>query len=153
MSTLGERIKKARIKKGLSQEQLAQIMDTTKSTISKYELDRREPSMSTIQKLTQVLDVPLTVLFGVTDENGFITADLFADPDDFEFIKLLGLNDPHQRTKLFTSPPSPPLPLRLENAFYALNARGQQVAVERVEELTEIPKYQKDPPPEDSGNG
>ena len=42
---------------------------------------------------------------------------------------------------------------KLMEYFSLLNQDGQEKAVERVEELTEIPKYQKDPPPEDSGNG
>ena len=38
---------------------------------------------------------------------------------------------------------------KLVAAFSLLNEEGQQKAVERVEELTEIPKYQKETPPED----
>lgn len=34
---------------------------------------------------------------------------------------------------------------RISNAYLLLNEAGQQKAVERVEELTEIPKYQKKP--------
>ena len=34
---------------------------------------------------------------------------------------------------------------RISNAYLLLNKAGQQKAVERVEELTEIPKYQKKP--------
>ena len=37
----------------------------------------------------------------------------------------------------------------LLNAFDQLNAKGQQIAVERVEELTKIPDYQKVPNEED----
>ena len=36
----------------------------------------------------------------------------------------------------------------LIRAFLLLNDEGQQKAVERVEELTEIPKYQKETPPD-----
>ena len=35
---------------------------------------------------------------------------------------------------------------KLNAAFDQLNAAGQQKAVERVEELTEIPKYQREKP-------
>ena len=34
---------------------------------------------------------------------------------------------------------------RLNEAFSELNKEGQKVAVERVKELAQIPKYQKDP--------
>lgn len=45
-----------------------------------------------------------------------------------------------------------PLMLTL-SAFSKLNPTGQQKAVERVEELTEIPKYQKAPPQTDAQDG
>ena len=35
----------------------------------------------------------------------------------------------------------------LNEAFDKLNEKGQQKALERVEELTEIPRYQKDKTP------
>lgn len=38
---------------------------------------------------------------------------------------------------------------RLETAYNQLNEKGQSVAVERVEELTEIPRYQKQKTPAD----
>ena len=38
--------------------------------------------------------------------------------------------------------------IRMTDAFYHLNPDGQQVAAERVEELTEIPKYQRKEPDE-----
>ena len=37
----------------------------------------------------------------------------------------------------------------LVDAFSLLSPEGQQKAIERVEELTEIPKYQKETPPQD----
>ena len=39
-----------------------------------------------------------------------------------------------------------PAKQRLLAVFDQLNDEGQQKAVERVEELTEIPKYKKEPP-------
>ena len=38
------------------------------------------------------------------------------------------------------------LEMRLLTAFSQLNPDGQNKAIERVEELTEIPKYKKEPP-------
>ena len=39
--------------------------------------------------------------------------------------------------------------MELVKAFSQLNPDGQNKAVERVEELAEIPKYQKEKPPQD----
>ena len=46
----------------------------------------------------------------------------------------------------YTNPYSHELIYLLLTAFDKLNDEGQQKAVERVEELTEIPKYKKEPP-------
>ena len=42
---------------------------------------------------------------------------------------------------------------KLDMAFNTLNQEGQQKAVERVEELAEIPKYQRTPKPETPSEG
>lgn len=51
---LGALIHEARIKKGMTQEELAQKVGTTKSYISKIENDIKEVRLSTLQKIVQV---------------------------------------------------------------------------------------------------
>ena len=54
MGTIGENIKQLRIENNMTQEQLAMALDTTKSTISKYELDRRQPRYETVERMAAI---------------------------------------------------------------------------------------------------
>lgn len=55
--TIGERIKKARLDKGYTQEQLAQMIGVAKSTLTGYEKGNREPDAMKINALAKALDV------------------------------------------------------------------------------------------------
>lgn len=64
MKNIGASIKEARRRKNITQEQLAESIDTTKSAISRYELGKREPSLAQLYKIAQVLDVTVEDLMG-----------------------------------------------------------------------------------------
>lgn len=51
-----------RLEKGLSQDELAQMIGTKQPIISMYESGQREPSLSTIRVLAKALDVSFNVL-------------------------------------------------------------------------------------------
>lgn len=55
----------ARLKKNLTQAQLAQKAGTKQSAISRIENMTSLPSVSTLKKLSKVLDIPLEVRFRV----------------------------------------------------------------------------------------
>ena len=55
--TFGESLKKARIEKGLSQQQLADLLYVDRSTITNWERNRRIPDFAMISKLSQQLGV------------------------------------------------------------------------------------------------
>ena len=55
--TFGERLTNMRKSKGLSQEQLAQELDLTRQTISKWELDQSTPDLEYIVKLSDFYGV------------------------------------------------------------------------------------------------
>jgi len=57
--TLGQNIKKYRKQKGLTQSELAEMIDLKSITIRKYESDDREPSIETITKIAEALGVPV----------------------------------------------------------------------------------------------
>ncbi len=59
---IGENIRKARIKKGMSQHQLAENLMVDRSTVANWETGRREPDVTTLNRLTTVLDVTFTTL-------------------------------------------------------------------------------------------
>ena len=65
MLEFGNRIKTLRIKKSITQEQLAERLGVTKSTISGYELGTRYPSIDMLIKLAQSFNVSTDFLLGV----------------------------------------------------------------------------------------
>lgn len=54
--TLGEKIKKARIENGLTQEQLAEKMMVSRQAITKWEADKGIPDVSNLKLLSQLLN-------------------------------------------------------------------------------------------------
>ena len=62
--SLGENIKKLRKNKGLSQKQLAEILNLSEITIRRYEKCSNIPTIETLDKIAIALDVPLNELLG-----------------------------------------------------------------------------------------
>ena len=60
---LGERIKELREKRKQSQEDLAKATGLSQSTISQVEREEKDPSLTTLQKIAQGLDIHIAVLF------------------------------------------------------------------------------------------
>lgn len=57
--TTGEKIKKARTEKGMSQARLAQMIGVTQQAIAQFESDKNKPKYNTLRKLSSVLQVNL----------------------------------------------------------------------------------------------
>ena len=60
--TLGEKIKKARIENGLTQEQLSEKMMVSRQAITKWEADKGIPDVSNLKVLAQLLNVSIDYL-------------------------------------------------------------------------------------------
>ena len=116
--TTGELIKAARKKAGLTQAQLAEKLGISYVGVSQWENDLRNPKLDTLQRIASALGVPVQDL--ISDREA-------VDKEEFKrvFIYGEGIKD------------------RIDAALDRLNDEGQEKAAERVEELTEIPKYQK----------
>lgn len=67
--TLGDRLKQARKKAGLSQKEVAQAVNSTEKTISNYERDYRDPDTVTLSKLSDLYDVSTDYLLGRKPKN------------------------------------------------------------------------------------
>lgn len=57
------KIKNLRIEKGLSQVDMAKLLNTTYQAYAHYERGRREPDIETIIKLSQFFNISLNELF------------------------------------------------------------------------------------------
>ena len=65
--TLGQKLKEIRKRFGLSQEQLAEIMNVSRQAITKWENDLGLPDVSNLQELSKVFGI--TVDYLLNDEN------------------------------------------------------------------------------------
>ena len=74
----GDILKQIRKERGLSQDELAAILGTTKQVLSRYETKKRVPRLSVVSDYAQKLGIPLSMLSGehaepvpeITRENG-----------------------------------------------------------------------------------
>lgn len=100
--------------------------------------------MGQLLQLVSILNVPITYLLAVEDIDGNMLPTYFADPDDFEFIKMLGLDSPAGRQAFFSKQfEGGPLESRIKRAWTQLNDAGKEKVAERIEELVEIPRYRR----------
>lgn len=129
--TLGERIKSARRECGMTQKDLADKTGMTYQQISQYERNERRPKLETLQRIAVAL--------------GCYVADLMPNGD--------WANVPREDLIESWEAPLPGEFDRLTGFYQRLNPTGQRIAVERVEELTKIPEYQRkeDDFPQDEG--
>ena len=59
---IGEKIRKARKEKKLTQEKLGEKLGVSGAMIAQYETGKRNPKMETLNKIAKALDVPITEL-------------------------------------------------------------------------------------------
>lgn len=120
----GEKIRTIRLKKGISQKQLAKLLNTSQQNLAQYESGKRNPKIETLHKIAHALDVPVTELVEsnvLQLTNDMI--DLFAGSQTLEILA-----DCTQINELYCQ----------------LNDKGQEKAVEYVKDLTQIPEYRKE---------
>ncbi|MCY7574464.1 MULTISPECIES: helix-turn-helix transcriptional regulator [Bacillus] len=79
---LPERIKKRRIQLGLTQTQLAEKVNTKKTTISNYETGYSTPSTEMLSDLAGVLQTTADYLLGRTDNPSFDENENINEIDD-----------------------------------------------------------------------
>lgn len=166
--TTGQRIQRARKKAGLSQRQLGEKLGLSASMIGQWENDLRNPKVETLQRIAKALNTHIFDLTGIgqmLDEfNGIIEYTVEEkdgsppSPETLAEIEEFLSRDPREAYDDFSDDEksrfweilTKPLQARLNDAFSKLNDTGQQEAIHRVEELTEIPRYRLQDGPQDS---
>lgn len=68
LSDFGKRLKKARTDKGMTQQELAESINTSKSMISGYENGKNDPARSVLINLSKQLEVSINYLMGWNEE-------------------------------------------------------------------------------------
>ncbi len=67
------RLKELRKEKGLTLRELAKQLGMKNSTLSQYEMERREPKIQIWQKLADFFEVPTEYLMGITNDRVTLT--------------------------------------------------------------------------------
>lgn len=67
MDIFCERLKELRKNGNLSQKRLAEILQTTNSTVCDWERGRSQPDLSALVKLAEIFDVSTDYLLGLED--------------------------------------------------------------------------------------
>lgn len=134
---IGEAIRKQRKIHGLTLNELGEKMGISGSLVGQYERGVVNPKYETIIRFADALNVEPRDLLGRA----------FTDVVNPEIERLARNADDTTETRLYFSGRVVQMTIqdRLNEAFSELNKEGQKVAVERVKELTQIPKYKKDP--------
>lgn len=94
---IGERIKKLREARGLSQKEVASMIKMDQSQYSKLEKDKTDPSVSTLAKVAKALGAQLSELFAddlLRDVNSY-------DKSVMEKISLIDSLDEDEQKSLF----------------------------------------------------
>jgi transcriptional regulator with XRE-family HTH domain len=94
---IGERIKKVREARGLSQKEVASMIKMDQSQYSKLEKDRTDPSVSTLAKVAKALGTQLSDLFAddlLRDVNSY-------DKSLMEKISLIDSLDEDEKKSIF----------------------------------------------------
>ena len=95
---LGERLTKLRKSKGLSQEQLAEELDLTRQTISKWELGQSAPDIDYLIKLSNYFGVTTDYLIKGNQPNNISPSDITClKSNDDECVEALSSNENYHK--------------------------------------------------------
>ncbi|WIV20100.1 MULTISPECIES: helix-turn-helix domain-containing protein [Paenibacillus] len=84
----GHRIAELREKRGLTQEELSNMLDITRASLSHYEKNRRKPDFETLTRFADTFHVSVDYLLGRTNN-----PDMVLDEDVRGFVDSLELSD------------------------------------------------------------
>lgn len=139
--TTGEKIRSARKERGLTQREFAEKIGIAEPTLRKYESDRLNPKIETLLKISDAADC----------DPSFLLPDALLDAYFAGATRTYDEIRRNQVDNVIEEELSEGLE-RIFDAYGILNEDGQQEAVKRVEELTEIPRYCRQdapqPPPQ-----
>lgn len=170
MLNFSERLKSERIKRNLTQKEMAELLKIKRSTYSLYEGGKREPNIETLQNIASILDVNISWLLGYDDvrERKPLTileaseSDLFkilsnmdrakiemADLSDDKwnlYMKIMAHTISMTSQKALSSAKKKyshldDLQIQLLSSFDDLSYIGKREAIKRIIELRNIPEY------------
>lgn len=157
--TMGERIKRIRKQKGLTQHELGELLGVTQSMIAAYENNARNPKFETIKKIAAALGTSTSTLMGSTQPTeqfrqmnhnleGFGNFLLeSAKEHDKEYVKYyleylaFIINHSNNNESLSLKKSEENIKNAILDSYNKLNITGKQIAADCIEGLTNIEKY------------
>lgn len=130
---IGERIKKIRKEKGLSQKELGQLLDVSQQMIGQYEAPNANLKLDTLKKIANALEVSWLDLMNTAENLVESSASTLTDAAEnigetiSDFSNGMRILPKDEQT--------------LISDYQKLNNTGKKEARKRVNELTEIPRY------------
>lgn len=140
--TIGERIKEARKRAGMTQKELAEKLGIPYQGIGQWENNLRKPKLETLRKIAAALSVDVWEFI----EDSRVEYDSVED-FDLDYRNMMEFLGKYPKGEVVQRPDGVEYYKdrnrhELEMAYNRLNDVGQEKAVERIRELAEIPKYQ-----------
>ena len=86
-ASFGERLRELRKEKGLSQDEFAKMLGTSKQILSRYELGQRSPKIEQVSKYAEKLKVSVDYLLGDTESEA-VYEELCNELEGFPFYKI-----------------------------------------------------------------
>lgn len=88
IKSIGNNIQLARLKKGLTQEELSEKCNVSAQYISAIESGRTSGSLSLIIEICNILGVSPNYVFGNTINNSNVSANILSDEVSYAYLKL-----------------------------------------------------------------
>ena len=152
--TTGERIKNARKTAGLTQRELGERLGLSYQAVAQWENNLRKPKPKTLKRIAEALNV---TTFSLIESTEYIDLEI-SEEFDAALVRMIhhmaethGFSSPTEfyngllSKQISLTVLSTDLEKRLLNAYSQLNQEGKEKAVERIEELREVLKYQAQP--------
>ncbi|MFC4101042.1 helix-turn-helix domain-containing protein [Paenibacillus xanthanilyticus] len=92
--TMGDRLRELRLRKNISQEEVAKQIGITRSAYSHYEINNRQPVYETLKKLAVLFNVSLDYIIGGEQPT---KPDTQMMPEALEIIRILNSMDQDKR--------------------------------------------------------
>ncbi len=158
MENLGSKLKEERLKRNLTQAEMAELLSLKRSTYSLYEAGKRQPRLEQIEDFANTLNIDDWELYeGYVLRSNKGKADFQkAIKDLTDIIESSTPSAAESATEVLstvsknatTAPSAADMAIKaIQNGIISdldkLNETGQKEAAKRVQELTEIPKYRK----------
>lgn len=131
--TVGEQIKFYRTESNMTQKKLSKLTGIAEITIRQYEAGKYQPKIGNLQKIADILNIPLAALLDMPENSEildiasrFPSATVNESSGNKEF-DLVNLDELH--------------------AYFTLNDKGKRKALSYIDDLSKLPEYTEDEPP------